>query len=120
LAAAQRLRRSGEFAATVRGGRRAGRGVIVVHLMSPDVGSEPARSPRAGFVVPKAVGIAVVRNRVKRRLRQLVRERLGDLPAGSDLVVRALPGAATRPYHQVAADLDSALAAARARKSVRR
>ena len=120
LAAAQRLRRHGEFASAIRGGRRAGRGVIVVHLMSPEIGTKPARSPRAGFVVPKSVGAAVDRNLVKRRLRQLVRERLDDLPAGSDLVVRALPGAATRPYPQIAADLDGALGAARARGAVRR
>ena len=120
LAATQRLRRHGEFASTVRRGRRAGRGVIVVHLMSPEIGSEPARGPRAGFVVPKSVGVAVVRNRVKRRLRHLIRERLGGLPAGSDLVVRALPGAASRSYWQLAADLDGALAAARARRPVRR
>jgi ribonuclease P protein component len=120
LAAAQRLRRHGEFTATVRGGRRSGRGAIVVHLMLQNDGTEPARTPRAGFVVPKAVGVAVVRNRVKRRLRHLVRERLGDLPPGSDLVVRALPGAATRSYPEIAADLDGALAAARARGPVRR
>jgi ribonuclease P protein component len=69
-------------------------------------------------VVPKAVGGAVVRNKVKRRLRHLVREPLGQLPAGTDLVVRALPGAAERSYLQLAADLAAALAAA-ARKSPR-
>jgi ribonuclease P protein component len=120
LAAALRLRRSGEFAATVRGGRRCGRGAVVVHLMFEEVATGPARPARAGFVVPKAVGVAVVRNRVKRRLRHLVRERVGDLPVGSDLVVRALPDAATRSYSQLGADLDSALAVARARGPVRR
>ncbi|GAA5189041.1 hypothetical protein GCM10023322_41070 [Rugosimonospora acidiphila] len=78
------------------------------------------RPARAGFVVSKAVGIAVVRNRVKRRLRDLVRERIGDLQPGTDLVVRALPGVATRSYSQLAADLDGALAAASARGKVRR
>ncbi len=39
------------------------------------------RSPtRAGFVVSKAVGGAVVRNKVKRRLRHLMRERVDQLP----------------------------------------
>ncbi|MFI5834393.1 ribonuclease P protein component [Micromonospora sp. NPDC051300] len=128
LAAAQRLRRSSDFAAAVRGGRRVGRGVVVVHLTVPGPtdavtpSPEPARSSgaensaprRAGFVVSKAVGGAVVRNKVRRRLRHLVRERLAELPAGTTLVVRALPPAADATYARLGADLDAALTAARA------
>lgn len=126
LAAAQRLRRSSEFAAAVRGGRRAGRGAIVVHLTLPAASpttnhewNEPARaggidSPaRAGFVVSRAVGGAVVRNKVRRQLRHLVRERMTDLPTGATVVVRALPAAAEASYTQLGIDLDGALAAAR-------
>ncbi|RLP90568.1 ribonuclease P protein component [Micromonospora sp. BL4] len=129
LAAAQRLRRSTDFAAAVRGGRRAGRGAVVVHLTVPttanpstptspeparDTGVEQSSTPaRAGFVVSKAVGNAVVRNRVRRRLRALVRERLAVLPAGSTLVVRALPAAAEASYPRLAADLDAAIVVAR-------
>jgi len=112
LATAQRLRRRGEFAAAVRGGRRAARGVLVVHVKSPDP-ENSGRPARAGFVVPRTIGGAVVRNLVKRRLRQLVRERLGQLPTGTDAVVRALPAAARRGYRGLAADLDAALEAAR-------
>jgi ribonuclease P protein component len=119
LATAQRLRRRGEFAAAVRGGRRAGRGVIVVHLMVPESGITPAREQRAGFVVSRAVGGAVDRNRVKRRLRHLVRSRLGGLPPGADLVVRTRPGAADRSSAELAVDLDAALDAV-LRRSVRR
>ena len=111
LAAVQRLRRSSDFTATFRGGRRAGRGTVVVHLLI----DEPAQAAtaRAGFVVSKAVGNAVVRNKVRRRLRHLVRPRLTDLPAGSSLVVRALPAAASASYEQLSSDLHTALAAAR-------
>jgi ribonuclease P protein component len=111
LAAAQRLRRSSDFAAAIRGGRRAGRGTVVVHLLI----DEPvhASMARAGFVVSKAVGNAVVRNKVRRRLRHLVRERLADLPGGTTLVVRALPPSAAATYETLGTDLDSALAAAR-------
>ncbi|MFU8851276.1 ribonuclease P protein component [Micromonospora sp. SL1-18] len=129
LAAAQRLRRSSDFAAAVRGGRRVGRGAVVVHLTLPEQTGQPSTNPpepartsgaetavpsRAGFVVSKAVGNAVVRNKVRRRLRHLVRERLGELPAGSTLVVRALPQAAEASYARLGADLDAAVAAARA------
>ena len=84
---------------------------MVVHLLI----DEPAQAStaRAGFVVSKAVGNAVVRNRVRRRLRHLVRPRLADLPAGASLVVRALPDAATASFDRLGADLDAALAAAR-------
>jgi ribonuclease P protein component len=111
LPAAQRLRRSTDFAAAVRGGRRVGRGTLVVHLLL----DEPAQAStaRAGFVVSKGVGNAVVRNKVRRRLRHLVRPLLPTLPAGALLVVRALPAAASASFHTLGADLDAALAAAR-------
>lgn len=76
-------------------------------------GADTSAPSRAGFVVSKQVGNAVVRNKVRRRLRQLVRERLADLPDGSTLVVRALPPAAVTPYARLGADLDAAIAAAR-------
>ena len=57
----------------------------------------------------KAVGGAVVRNKVKRRLRHLIRDRLSQLPPGSLVVVRALPGAGDAEYAQLARDLDAAL-----------
>ncbi len=62
-----------------------------------------------GFVVSKAVGNSVVRHRVTRRLRHLVAQRMGTMPAGSALVVRALPLAAPATSAELAADLDSAL-----------
>lgn len=68
--------------------------------------------PRAGFVVSKAVGGSVVRHRVSRRLRHLVAARLGSLPRGSLLVVRALPPAAAATSAELGADLDSGLRSA--------
>jgi ribonuclease P protein component len=111
LAATQRVRRGADFAAAIRGGRRAGRGTIVVHLLI----EEPVQASvaRAGFVVSKAVGNAVVRNRVRRRLRHLVRPLLAELPAGSLLVVRALPSAAEATFSVLGSDLEAALASAR-------
>lgn len=112
LPSENRLRRREDFATAVRRGRRAGRPSLIVHLSrlpDPYPVGENGPPPRAGFVVSKAVGQAVVRNRVQRRLRHLVRDRLAKLPAGSLVVVRALPGAATAPYDQLARDLDAAL-----------
>jgi ribonuclease P protein component len=59
--------------------------------------------------VSKAVGGAVQRNLVKRRLRHLVRDRLPELAPGSLVVVRALPGAAAASHADLARDLDAAL-----------
>jgi ribonuclease P protein component len=121
LPAANRLRHSGEFASAVRSGRRVGRGAVVVHLTLHQNDEQPGGSvlpgfrtstPKAGFVVSKAVGNAVVRNKVKRRLRHLVGARLSAYPKGTTLVVRALPGAADKDFHGLGEDLDAALAAA--------
>jgi ribonuclease P protein component len=57
--------------------------------------------PRVGFVVSKAVGNAVVRNRTKRRLRASVATRLTGIPAGLDLVVRANPAAADATWDEL-------------------
>ena len=58
---------------------------------------------RIGFVVSKAVGPAVVRNLVKRRLRAIVSEM--RLEPGSDLVVRALPSSATATFLELESEL---------------
>lgn len=88
LPVAQRLTSSDDFRACVRGGVRVGRPTLVVHARR----SDSPRS-RAGFVVSKAVGNAVTRNRVKRRLRHLTAVVLPGVPFDVDVVVRALPGA---------------------------
>ncbi|AUS78796.1 ribonuclease P protein component [Actinoalloteichus sp. AHMU CJ021] len=67
-------------------------------------------STRVGFVVSKAVGNAVVRHQVARRLRHVVRERLAAIPRGTSLVVRALPPSATASSRELAADVDRLLA----------
>lgn len=64
---------------------------------------------RAGFVVSKAVGNAVVRTRVKRRLRHLTRELMDTLPGPGLLVVRALPPAAETSSEALRAELAQCL-----------
>jgi len=111
LPAAARLRRSEEFRVVLRRGSKAGRRRLVVHAMTTDPPgvADASSATRAGFVVSKAVGNSVVRHRVTRRLRHLVSARLGTLPAGSALVVRALPPSATASSAELEADLDAAL-----------
>jgi ribonuclease P protein component len=55
-------------------------------------------APRLGLAVGKTVGIAVVRNRVKRRLRELFRRYKGLVPSGYDLFARAAPASAAASY----------------------
>jgi ribonuclease P protein component len=100
------MRRSEDFASAIRRGRRAGRPALVVHL---NIADDQAGPPLVGFVVSKAIGNAVARNRVKRRLRHLMRVRLHRLPQGSLLVVRANPPAASARTEHLAAELDIAL-----------
>jgi ribonuclease P protein component len=102
LAAEQRLRDSDDFRRTVRSGRRSGGAALVVHLLVDEGSPTPAR---VGFVVSKAVGNAVVRNRVKRRLRHVVKDCLAELPASATLVVRALPPAAGLDSEELRAEL---------------
>ncbi|HEX5114774.1 MAG TPA: ribonuclease P protein component [Pseudonocardiaceae bacterium] len=115
LPAAARLTSSREFGTVVRRGRRAGRPRLVLHALNvrtPEM-STPTRvgqpTARVGFVVSKAVGNSVVRHRVTRRLRHLMADRLGTLPAGCTLVVRALPASAEASSGELGADLDGAL-----------
>lgn len=103
LPATARMRRREDFSAAVRGGSRAGRPLLTGHLLIRPGSQEPAR---AGFVVSRAVGGAVIRNKVRRRLRALMGGHMESLPQGSLLVVRANPRAATARQSDLAAELD--------------
>ncbi len=79
----------------------------MVYLLSGEGRDGPPA--RVGFVVSKAVGPAVVRNRVKRRLRHLAREHRTELPGSAVLVVRALGPAADASYEELGAELSRCL-----------
>ncbi|TFV56390.1 ribonuclease P protein component [Mycobacterium sp. PS03-16] len=90
LPARYRMTRSTEFSSTVSRGVRAAQPDLVVHLAH--IAADPS-GPRIGLVVSKAVGNAVVRHRVSRRLRHIAYPVLDDLDPGHRMVIRALPGA---------------------------
>lgn len=85
----------------------------MVHANVTD--SRAGLPPRVGFVVSKAVGNAVVRNRTKRRLRAAVARQLTGIPAGVDVVVRAQPDAARATFAELSESLEPLL-----HKAVRR
>ena len=108
------MRRSEDFRRTVRGGVRVGRPTLVLHAVYATRGTIPLNPRRArnstrerasadvgqsqvGFVVGKNIGNAVVRNRVRRRLRHLAAAEVRRTAEPVSVVVRALPRAATAP-----------------------
>lgn len=107
LPAAHRLTDGDLFRRVSRRGRRAAATTVVVHVLPAD--PESPRASRVGFVVSKAVGNAVVRNRVRRRLRHAAAEQASSWASGELVVVRALPAAATASYADLGADLASCL-----------
>jgi ribonuclease P protein component len=84
-----RLSRSRDFDAVYRHGRSTSTRYLVLYWFERD--EEPGE-PRLGLAVPKAVGNAVTRNRVKRQLRELWRARLAEIPADRDYVLKVKPG----------------------------
>ncbi len=65
---------------------------------------------RFGFIVSRQVGGAVVRNTVRRRLKALCFESLDAVAPGSDVVIRALPSAASASFAELRTDVTRCLA----------
>ena len=120
LGADHRMRRRADFDRAFAGRRAGTRTVLVALNQAPaeaavvrerDGIREPDDAPAlVGFVVGRAVGGAVQRNLVKRRLRHVMAEQISTLPRGSWVVVRAQPAAAQASYAQLGRDLASSLA----------
>ena len=97
-----RLSRSRDFDAVYRQGRSVSTRFLTLYWFARE--GEPG-DPRLGLAVPKAAGNAVVRNRIKRKLREIWRAKLDaeTVPSTNDyvLVVRAgLPEAAEARGHE--------------------
>lgn len=102
-----RLTKPEEFRETRRRSVRTATTTVLVHVKNVE------GVTRFGFIVPNSVGKAVVRNKVKRRLRDIAQETLVDMPAGKQVVVQAFPAAAGASYETLRADLIRALRRAR-------
>lgn len=98
-----RLRSAAGFSATVRSGARSGRRNVVLYAVVHP-GQSSTGNSRYGFIVSKAVGNAVVRNLVKRRLRAIAAEHLANMDTGYDIVLRALPASAHASWSELSAD----------------
>jgi ribonuclease P protein component, eubacterial len=85
-----RLSRSRDFDAVYRQGRSVSTRYLILYWFERN--NEAIATARLGLAVPKAVGTAVVRNRIKRRLKELFRERSTELPQDHDYVLVVRPG----------------------------
>ena len=83
---------------------REGKRVRTEHL-DLRAAASPLHHPRVGFIVPKHKQTSVARNRLKRRLREIVRRRLLPTLPPIDLVVRARPEAYGATYDALETDL---------------
>ncbi len=101
----RRLRKRHEFLAAARAFFRAMPHVVVQMRSREDDGP-----PGVGFTTTKRIGKAVVRNRARRRMREVVRQLPeGLLQRGHDYVFIAREGTATCPYRELAGQVERAV-----------
>jgi ribonuclease P protein component len=100
----QRLKKRAEFKAVGRGARTERSG-FVLQALCEAAGDNP---PRFGFTVTKRTGNSVERNRIRRRLKAAVSERLSGARQGCSYVLVGRRSALTRPYPELLSDLEVA------------
>ena len=102
---AQRLRRPADFLRVRElGSRGVPHPLLVMYAAPNDLGTT-----RVGITVSGRVGKAVVRNLVRRRLREAVRARQNQLPPATDIVIAARQASAAATWTELNAALDSVL-----------
>jgi ribonuclease P protein component len=108
-----RLKKRPEFLAVQKGEKRRGPLFLLEVLARGD-----ERAPRFGLTVTKKNGNAVIRNRIRRRLRDAVRRSAADdMATGSDYVIVARREALGAPFAELAAELQRRIKGGRPRKS---
>ena len=106
LARGNRITRGAEYKTVVRRGVRC----AAPHTVTYVIASPEDRPPRFGFIVSKQVGSAVTRNTVRRRLKAVCAQALADVRPGADVVIRALPSAASADFSQLRDEVTRCLA----------
>jgi len=94
-----RLVRRGEFDAVYRAGKRRSSSHFTVFFRANELPQS-----RFGFSIKKALGGAVARNRIRRRVREMVRCHRQEIPAGWDIVIHPKSSAAKAPFAALTAD----------------
>ena len=85
---AHRLRKHADYQLVYKSGRKQfAKNIAYFHAVRPDDRRSDTAGARVGLTVPKALGKAVDRNRIKRRMREAVRRNLGLLSAPLDVVL---------------------------------
>jgi len=92
--------RRGEFDAVYRAGKRRSSSHYTVFLRANELPQS-----RFGFSIKKALGGAVARNRIRRRLREVVRCHRLEIPAGWDIVIHPKSTVARAPFAALTTDL---------------
>jgi ribonuclease P protein component len=103
----ERLRRRADFKAVAGGRRISRRGFVLQALSAPGDGARPAR---VGFTVTRKIGNAVVRNRIRRRLRAAVAANGRHLETATDYVLVGRRAALTLQFERLVTDLESGFA----------
>ncbi len=104
-----RLVRSSDFARVRKQGRSWAHPLLILSVGRNELGAS-----RFGFVVSKRIGKAVIRNRVKRQLREAVRRHLAEVPQGWDYVLVARLPIVEAPFAEIDSAVAHSLARARA------
>lgn len=76
-------------------------------------GAELPAGPRVGLTVPKVIGKAHERNRIKRRMREVLRQHVAALPKGFDLILHPRRGVVTMDFVKLEAEIVRILQQAR-------
>lgn len=108
LARQNKVTSGADYRRISRRGRRAGASGLVVF---GEANHDAASPTRFGFIITKRVGVAVVRNYTRRRLKGIAHELLTILPTGASFVIRVFPEAADFSYEQLRAEARRAVLA---------
>lgn len=95
-----RLVRRAEYEAVYRGGRRRSNQTFVIFVRPNGLARD-----RFGMSVKKALGNAVLRNRIRRRIREILRLHRDEMPAGWDIVIHPNKSVATLKFARIEAEL---------------